>query len=60
MLQISLGRAPVVNWCVWDLPTTTRAGLLRSNRYSKVPESPGPDTLLTIDSTVRWKEFTRV
>lgn len=52
MLQISLGHVPIVNWCVWDLLTTTRAVLLRSNRYSKVPEIPGFNSLLATDIVI--------
>jgi len=62
MPQISLGCAPVVNWCVWDLLTTTRAGLLRSKGYLKVPETAGLNSLLIVDISVfghrfqGWKE----
>lgn len=41
MLQISLGLVPVVNGCFWDFLITARAGVLRSNRCTKVPEIPG-------------------
>lgn len=43
MLQISLGYVPIVNYCIWDLLTATRAGLLRevtgTQRYLKL-QSP--------------------
>lgn len=48
MLQISLGHEPIVNCCIWDFLTTTRAGPLRSSRYSKISEMTGFNSLLTI------------